>query len=948
MRTGDHHRKGDFNVAFDDKNTVLFLKNQQIQQPTLTSEGVSIFENHDFVGDDAYASPNTGGGDETTGSNVAGITDNKALLGHRYLAAIEYDKNIFEKGESLSRNVIHPFNENRVLLKDTQFFLTGTKTATRPGFETRLHDKTQIVFELPNVQEEFLTKNSKARNDALDPTGQFLGKDKTGFVYYNWQLKKWEQIGLTDPASGRDLDFNWGVSVDRTSSPNQFLSGTDKFPAQFYASPLNDASPTVKLIQSWPNAGMPHINNFAPQANMYHATASQTLELKDHIKSPFLLEKVVVEFPYFHRRTHAGTNDASAESDNVSIGVATHQKDYVFFIYRQDRNATQQPIDSALDVTGSNRHLVVSGCMSFYNNKVYDYTDNVFNDWSPLNSPAFSLDHNIDVTSHTYPYSAVGQNFDEKSGVAVLELIPGVATKQLLGGGRLPDFELNITVDDEVNIPQYYWPGGTSFRGFGRISSTGKAGNVGTFGGTFDGTSAGNSLFDEYDNVNKTVQSIQENLHEIDFFDARAQSSGGVVTKIRETNGAILEGTRVTDSPYILLPEDKLVFGIDAPEFLHQMQRSNFANESTGSYLKLRTDKPTRVTLYGSLLRKNEEFHDNFNQHLTTENIHETIGYHEGLCLDQFEVADRSEFSGSYIDDFASGNAPGSVVSSMLGGGGNVVSGSLQRFIRINNFKSRYWDSYTPSIAEISKVLNNASFPTSAQLDGSNILKIAELKAGDDISGDLLGDFLAYYPHAQLDADSNQLKRVLSEGNIVDTYKPTNFIGTSSNPTFLGTDAGDNKSRLLATRYIYFGFGNGPYGSYGIGSGGRLTRPVGTKYGVSKINPQFQSAVFRYDHFGQPVDFLEQSKDTVFINVGEKTPEPSPIAINFIIEEEGVFKILDQSQIQDNTFQSSNTNIHATSSLPFFDDGGFRNRKYGDSDGGDLLISVLSDDLLDD
>ena len=60
--------------------------------------------------------------------------------------------------------------------------------------------------------------------------------------------------------------------------------------------------------------GLPHFSNFAPNATMYHATGSQTLNISDYIDSPFLLEKVVLEVPAeVHRVYDKGkTSDTSA------------------------------------------------------------------------------------------------------------------------------------------------------------------------------------------------------------------------------------------------------------------------------------------------------------------------------------------------------------------------------------------------------------------------------------------------------------------------------------------------------------------------------------------------------------------------------------------------------------------------------------------------------------
>lgn len=114
-------------------------------------------------------------------------------------------------------------------------------------------------------------------------------------------------------------------------------------------------------------------------------------------------------------------------------------------------------------------------------------------------------------------------------------------------------------------------------------------------------------------------------------------------------------------SPYLLMPGDKLVFGLSktrpvmhtnglqpvtrAPVdiFRHGLRHDVWVN--TGSI---------SVTLYGSLLREGIEFHDTLNQSLVSEQIHETIGM-EPVC-DQFQVDYEDSFYGTYTDAFITGS----------------------------------------------------------------------------------------------------------------------------------------------------------------------------------------------------------------------------------------------------------------------------------------------------
>ena len=105
------------------------------------------------------------------------------------------------------------------------------------------------------------------------------------------------------------------------------------------------------------------------------------------------------------------------------------------------------------------------------------------------------------------------------------------------------------------------------------------------------------------------------------------------------------------------------------------------------------------MTFFGSLIKNNSEFHDTLNQPLTSEAVHEAIHY-DNPVTDQYLIASRQEYSGSYLDNFVTGSV-GSAVRSLVGSNENVLSGSFQRFVKINNLKSRYYDTLLPDIKEM-------------------------------------------------------------------------------------------------------------------------------------------------------------------------------------------------------------------------------------------------------
>jgi hypothetical protein len=114
-------------------------------------------------------------------------------------------------------------------------------------------------------------------------------------------------------------------------------------------------------------------------------------------------------------------------------------------------------------------------------------------------------------------------------------------------------------------------------------------------------------------------------------------------------------------SPYLLLPGDKLVFGISKNRpTLHTNEHFPISDVPVDFWRQgLRHDAwvntgSIKITLYGSLLREGKEFHDPLNQSLDSNFVHETIGM-EPVC-DQFQVEYDDSFYGTYTDGYITGS----------------------------------------------------------------------------------------------------------------------------------------------------------------------------------------------------------------------------------------------------------------------------------------------------
>ena len=110
------------------------------------------------------------------------------------------------------------------------------------------------------------------------------------------------------------------------------------------------------------------------------------------------------------------------------------------------------------------------------------------------------------------------------------------------------------------------------------------------------------------------------------------------------------------NSPYLLLPGDKLALSISKtrPAFytLNQWASGTIATGEIKHDVQLITGT-INITLYGSMITDDHEYHDTLTQPLCSNAIHEVIGTEP--VLDQFEVESLFAYTGSYCDNFVTG-----------------------------------------------------------------------------------------------------------------------------------------------------------------------------------------------------------------------------------------------------------------------------------------------------
>ena len=1031
-RTGDHDRMGFMSSTFDDSNTPIFGASYQPTGTTNELTGNILYPNMLPVGSQL----------------IQGLTGTIVAFGsssaHNAFIPNLISQSIMPGGAA--PETLTPFDESRIYLDRSPFYLTGTSQDQMLGFSSPLKDKTQIRFDITHdaPAAHYATRISKhsktggtvtvAGDKFVTASSEFYDRDMTGFAYYNWAKKRWEDTGNIDPAMGSNIPYDWAWHAQGNTgeSNNKMVSGATHFPFQFtpcQATQGQGSEDPLRLdipSQNFRRAGYPTVTGMAPFDTRYHGTSSHCLRLSDYISSPFLLEKVVVELPVFAQRQVAGTGSQQSShlvgSDGIPDGALqagsvpinerglcaanqVHQQDYVFFIYRQQRqqiaggkysgNNSDDIIhrnsgrDSALEISGSQRFLICSGVMTFYNTGVLNakpqFDEAQSSDgvsptppqrfwggeedatvaptfasasyqFEPQNGPAFKHKFIVDPLAGTGSTSLTPAHFmvsGTYTGSVRLEIQPAVVGASFHGHFYCPDSSAGYVMkgtadgngtDSQVangNAELYnYWPGGTACKPF-RAQRLYESGSLVGGKDTVAVTQFGDHTYGFYPSDSEQadpqlpIQKISGTS--IQMADPRTSRPFGGPFKynlhpnFQSSNSEIgfedlATGTLQQKAPYLLLPTDELIFGLEAAIPLTYFQ--NFYT-ATGSRLAIATPQlhnkipglhgaRSSVTFYGSLIREGKEHHETLNQNLTSPNIHEAIIGEP--VVDQYDIGTREQMIGTYVDSYVVGNelvdntSPAAAGSKSEGASlvrenlnfrrtvlgsfasGTAVqrstngmrtyygSGSMQRFVRVSSRIERFYDTFLPDIYEYLVTYEAAGTPrfvgmTEAGMGGvGNILMITGSVVQEEKGNRMKLPFdneLTRYPegwgetfNSATPQASKELVASLERAGVCQSIwlqKEVNNPIANAGKYFAGPD--------IAKR-VLFETGKGSVQTdvdtlmdtspYTDSYSGISGSARGFRYGILSTTPVFTSAVYRWNRYGQFRDMLEQRRDGKF------------------------------------------------------------------------------------
>ena len=169
------------------------------------------------------------------------------------------------------------------------------------------------------------------------------------------------------------------------------------------------------------------------------------------------------------------------------------------------------------------------------------------------------------------------------------------------------------------------------------------------------------------------------------------------------------------ESPYILYPTDKLVFGWQAAQPYDFKQVSG---GGIGPHLSIAPgaseELPVnmKITLYGSYLSDGKESHDPLNQKLTSNNIHESLQF-ETPVHDVFHLECAGYLAGTHRDDIVSGSifikernqesAKNNITRrkvAAISEGNQGITGSMLHGVRLVDSRERFYDTVVAAPAD--------------------------------------------------------------------------------------------------------------------------------------------------------------------------------------------------------------------------------------------------------
>ncbi len=566
---------------------------------------------------------------------------------------------------------LKPFNESLFYLPAT--YENTASIALAPGFNIPVRNKIGIPIDITSQQEKFLFRLGYTDTNA-DSGGLFYGQASTGFCYYNFDLKRWEDIGLTQNYVG-----HMGNATAIPLSSYYTFEGQNYFMSQFVGTPNEIVQQTlgykpndIAIGYGYNKIGYPTEFFDAPFAPRYHATSSQGLLLSNYIAQPFELERIDVKLPFVARRKHGNQLGGSTDPFESSLRDVDN---LVFFLYRQVGN-----VDDALS---TQRFLISHESLTFYNSQINADANYL------THNPVFSYDHNLSVS---------GSQESLFTGSIAFSMYPKSTSVNFSGFTSLSAFDTATSLFKKTSTLNY-WTGPLQSGISSSLNSVN--GVIGT----------GINKFWRKRNFNAFGDLVFETELDPDNRFFTNYATGSLTPFVSNTSTALVQGnsslTSQYKTPYLLFPTDRILFGLEADICTKMRSNGVYVDgcdksplSVTSSFFKILTDS-AQVTLYGSLVQNGvAKTTNSINPNLVSPAVHEIIANTQD-DTDQFDIAEKQLFVGTYIDNFITGTmtAGDRGVAQSIIDGPIISSGSFIRCLALSDSQKTYYQNGPSTIS---------------------------------------------------------------------------------------------------------------------------------------------------------------------------------------------------------------------------------------------------------
>jgi len=645
-RTGDKDRSGSDRIYFDDRKSIAYGQNSSVNYPTTlprfyASSLIDVARNQDLFLEDFVL----------TGSVIS--------------------SNVQEYLENNEKKYIAPFSEYKLFENDPSsttdsFFTTGSSIKdVGEGFSQPLKSKTQIRLSY-----------------RVDHKTTMFGASSS-IYYFNNKTGRWQYPTASfangkfdiaepfmDPGSGTgrlteiDRGFNaFGFNIaSGSSNRSSFPFSTNAYFNNYFNRESEIQLLTTKFEKS------------ITLNQEYNANDDESITIP--INQPFLLEKAVIEIPieagpgWFYDRTQCIMPTAGIPSSNGCPDYLYSQDGTTFDIggpgltfglFNQIKVGPNKYVRDLI-LSGTVTHDEDNSAKIAYFQPVYGTS--VFNGSIPTGDVYQIVPRGF--LAYATPSGIVSGSNYFFTGSAKFKCQSAISNGVLIRDTFFIDQD-RVSYSDYAtgsleilfNSPKFKLPGKNESLTFNSVPGGGGdlrgrgsreivLVNVNNMGRSMSGfePSGRSVLGKEY------TASKQKNEYENPFYLYRDSivkldhvTTGPVAESPKDLVGeaipelgaggggaeaaiaiAVVQKQNNTPSPYLLLPNDKLILSISKsrPFFLSTESPSPFTMNQIQHDVKLTTGS-INITLYGSLVANGKEFHDTLNQPLSSDAIHEVV-----------------------------------------------------------------------------------------------------------------------------------------------------------------------------------------------------------------------------------------------------------------------------------------------------------------------------------